>query len=148
MRGQIRGAEWGDDGIVLYQGCCYSNAVGLWQLIIASTGCGMYIDGYFGPQTAEGTGGVQQDIAGVPVDDVVGSATWHGTEWSQHAGGYRLTGPYRDNYWSFYGGAAYTVSLWWNGTRWGEWDWEMIGQPGVWYNSETTQMHISPQQYC
>ena len=52
------------DGIVLYEGCCYSNAVGLWQLIIASTGCGMCIYGYFGSQTSEGTGGVQQDIDG------------------------------------------------------------------------------------
>ena len=146
---QIRGSQWNDDGVVLYEGCCYSNAVGLWQTIISTTGCGMYVDGYFGPATAEGTGGVQQDIAGVTVDYVVGSATWNGVQYSTSVFGPRLTGPWGDNYYSYYGGdGAFQAKLWWDGSWNGEWDWEMPGQANVWYNSETSQIHISAHQRC
>ena len=82
------------------------------------------------------------------VDYIVASATWHGTEWSQYSGGYRLTGPSYEGYWLFYSGASYQVRLWWDGSSNGEWDWEMLGQQYTWYNSATTQVDISQYQYC
>lgn len=116
---------WHSSGIVLSSSSySASNATGFWQAVMSANQCGLLVDGLFGVQTTNATK-AQQARLGLSQDGVVGVNTMYHTQNASYLDGqgdrhFRLSGPYyidgyATEYWTYYDGMSFSVSLGWNG---------------------------------